>query len=146
MKLLLLLLVIAGPALAHPKLDKEVCEALTYLAPMHNLEIKRSIAIAFAESSFQNIISEDGTDYGYFQINKWTGQHFGIDMKRLMRDTWYQVGWHLTILDSKMHDCKHLGKDAWSCYHSKTPMFRTIYAARVNEIYKNLDERKICDD
>ncbi len=135
-----------GTAPAQPVLQapEELCKALRFLAPRYGLEIKRSLAIAHVESHYRNIVSKDGYDYGYFQINRWTAGHFNVNLKRLMNDVWYQTEAHLHILSVKIHECASLGSEAYSCYHSKTPHFRQTYAAKVNAIYKKLNVKEVC--
>lgn len=72
-------------------------------------------------------------DMGIAQINIKTAIDYGFDIKRLYdHDLEYALKAHLTILKSKIKMCKKLGADAWSCYHSKTPIHRLKYIKMVS--------------
>lgn len=114
-----------------------------------------SVAIAAQENSFKNrtveIISvrKETTclnkkcksqvykkriyDIGLYQINERTAKAYNCDVERLKVDIEYSVKCHFRILRSKMNQCKHLGEDSYSCYHSKTPEYREDYKEKVEK-------------
>lgn len=74
-------------------------------------------------------------DYSLAQISYKTAQAFKIDLKRIMVDLDYAVESGVIILKNKIKTCLFLGKDAWTCYHSKTESYRTIYKGLVLRYY-----------
>ena len=99
---------------------------------------KLSLAIAWVESSYRNVVSDDGQDLGYFQINRHTATIYGMDQTLLMQNIIYQAAGHFIILQDKLKHCAHLKQDAFSCYHSTTPKHRIPYAERVKKAYKQI--------
>jgi hypothetical protein len=67
------------------------------------------------------------TDIGVFQIHVDTATHYGFNAYRLANDMEYQVDSHMKVLKKKLKACRHLGDEAWSCYHSATPRLRKKY-------------------
>lgn len=107
-----------------------------------------SVAIAMQESSLKNrnryeygaeFLAENvrltrvATDIGLFQIHINTAKYYKIDIFKLKNDLDYAFYWHFKILSDKIKQCSRLGKDAWTCYHSKTPKFRKIYKQKVEK-------------
>jgi len=54
----------------------------------------------------------------------------------LRTDLEYATDFHFSLLKKKMNLCKNLGKDAWTCYHSKTEKHRLNYKNLVNRFCK----------
>lgn len=118
----------------------------------------RSVAIGMAENSFVNrsveiiTIRRETTcssiscevkerktvlhDVGLFQINDATAEEHNFDIEKLKIDWKYSVKCHFKVLKSKLKMCSYLGKNAWSCYHSKTEKYRVPYMKRINKLYK----------
>lgn len=109
----------------------------------------RTIAIIMQESGFRNIhvpgsvyvpkddITIEGLkDLGLYQMNVSTIQHYGFDPAKIIEDLEYATECHFKILKRKIKLCKNLGKDSWTCYHSKTPFYRENYKKLVNRYYR----------
>lgn len=72
-------------------------------------------------------------DMSMVQINIRTAVAYGLDIQRLYNhDLKYAIDSHFLILKDKMKQCEHLGDQAWSCYHSKTPKYRDRYVDLVS--------------
>lgn len=72
-------------------------------------------------------------DMGIAQINIGTAMAYKLDYERLFNlDTEYAIKCHFIILSDKMKMCAHLGKDAWTCYHSTTEHHRQRYKELVS--------------
>ena len=142
----------------NPSIDTEFAFELSNLlykkAKEYGTDPMVSVAIAMQESSLRNInrttqgyLEKDCdsthqksamcvvpvvTDIGIFQIHVYTAKNYGFNMESLMTDIEYQVDSHLKILKQKLKNCRHLGKEAWSCYHSTTPKYRLKYVKDVS--------------
>lgn len=113
----------------------------------------RSVAIAMQETSLnlklsriQNIIifNDDMTKWevirGYsdicmFQFHVNTIVNEKLDPIRLKTDINYCIDQHFKLMKKKIKVCGHLGGDAWTCYHSKTPRLRRRYKEDVERYY-----------
>lgn len=67
------------------------------------------------------------TDICMFQFHVDTIVRHNMDPIRLKNDITYCADWHFRLMKRKKRICKHLGKDSWTCYHSKTKVLRTHY-------------------
>jgi hypothetical protein len=114
-----------------PQGDPRVLELLAALLSYHSvldgdLDINLTIAIGMQESSLRMISTKK--DYGLFQIHHNTAKAYGLNIKRLKTDLYYNFRAHSRILKDKIKECHAAyGKLAWSCYHSKTPKYRLRY-------------------
>lgn len=105
-----------------------------------------SVAIAMQETSLRNINRKqtvivfeikDGvetfkyvrgsSDIGTFQFHADTIRRYNMDAVKLKNNIAYSVDQHFRLMKKKLKYCKHLGKDAWTCYHSRTPIYRKRY-------------------
>jgi hypothetical protein len=128
--------------LANP--PTELCEPLQYWDKYYNWDVNLSLAIAFVESSWRNIVSREGYDFGYYQIHAHTARIYGLHIPTLMSNIEYQTAAHIVILLDKMKHCSYLGEESWSCYHSVTPKHRHRYVKRVKKVYKILKKINPC--
>ena len=72
-------------------------------------------------------------DMSVAQINFNTAQAYGFDIPRLYKgDLDYALDCYMIILKDKIKMCPQLGNKAWSCYHSTTEEYRTIYVELVS--------------
>lgn len=118
------------------KAPQDLCEAIVAVGIHFGIkDPKLSLAIAYTESSYRNVVSADGRDIGYFQINRSTAVIYGMDQKKLLENLLYQTTAHFVILQDKLRLCAHLKEDAFSCYHSTTPKYREVYAKKVKHFY-----------
>lgn len=77
--------------------------------------------------------TEKAFDMSIAQININTAVGYGFDVQRLFKgDLEYALDCFMVILKDKIHMCPQLGRDAWSCYHSTTEQYRTIYVELVS--------------
>lgn len=116
-----------------------------------------SVAIAMQETSLRNINRQqtvivfevkDGvetfkyvrgsSDIGIFQFHADTIRKYNINAVKLKNDLAYSVDQHFRLMKKKLKYCKHLGKDAWTCYHSRTTIHRERYKEDVGR-YLNED-------
>ena len=107
----------------------------------------RSIAIAMQESSLRDIsrretvINKNGevksgyTDIGVWQFHSLTIKYFKLSVPRLLTDLRYATEQHVLLLSIKLRECAVRGKDAWGCYHSRTPKYFNKYVKQVNRYY-----------
>lgn len=131
-------------------------------AKQHQLDPWRSLAIAMQESSLRKTkrhstvivpvlkCNTQGrcqetlktirgiSDLGLFQLHADTIKHYQFDADKLTKDIDYMVKTHFIVLIDKIKQCKRLGPQAWSCYHSKTPVLRKRYIQKVNRYYKKV--------
>lgn len=76
---------------------------------------------------------EKAFDMSIAQINFNTAQGYGFDIPKLYKgDMDYALDCFMTVLGDKIRMCPHLGREAWSCYHSTTEQYRTIYVELVS--------------
>ena len=148
-----------------PKIDKDramrVSNAIYKSSQEFKIDPMISVAILFQENRFRSqhtwktkidvkedchkytctvITTEtkDLFDIGIAQININTAHWYGFDVDRLVNyDVEYAIHAHFKILKDKIEQCDHLGKDAWSCYHSTTQKFRVKY---ITDVGRYLDE------
>lgn len=78
------------------------------------------------------------TDVGWFQFHWDTIERMRLDPVRLKNDLIYATEWHIRLLRIKMDRCRHLGKEAWSCYHSATEKYRKAYIKKVEPYYRRI--------
>ena len=113
----------------------------------------RSVAIAMQETSLnlklsrkQNVIvfNDDMTAWevikGYsdicmFQFHVNTIVNEKLDPIRLKTDINYCTDQHFKLMKKKIKACKHLGDEAWTCYHSRTSRLRKRYKEDVERYY-----------
>jgi len=105
-----------------------------------------SVAIAMQETSLRNINrrqtvivfeKKDGvetfkyvkgsSDIGLFQFHAETIRRYKLDAVKLKNDIAYSVDQHFMLMKKKLKQCKYLKEEAWTCYHSRTPVFRKRY-------------------
>jgi hypothetical protein len=116
--------------------------------------ILRSVAIAMQETTLRNInrrqtvivfYFENGiekfkyvkgsSDIGTFQFHADTIRLYNMDAVKLKNNLAYSVDQHFMLMKKKLKYCKHLGADAWTCYHSRTAKFRKRYKEDVERYY-----------
>ena len=127
----------------------ELTRNLIFYSDKYKTDPLMSISIAMQESRlrpinkpFRTISSYNKTngylysDLSTFQIHIKTIKAMGFNYKRLLKDNKYAVECHIKILSMKLKECKRFGKDAFSCYHSKTPERRIAYAKLVRRFMK----------
>ena len=147
-----------------PKIDHawamDFSNHLHTYAKKYKLDPWRSLAIAMQESSLKQknrkvpvlIFTEKCSknrckrsykiirgisDIGLFQFHIGTVKYYKLDPLRLMDDLEYAVESHFKLLKKKIEKCKHLKSAAWSCYHSRSAMYRKKYITLVNRYYPN---------
>lgn len=82
-------------------------------------------------------------DAGIAQVNVNTAVHHGCNLEGLAgHDTREAIRCHSRVLRAKLDACRQLGVDAWSCYHSATPVFRLKYVADVKRWQRVLDAHR----
>lgn len=109
---------------------------------VHTYETSRDVIEECYETSCVKRVNElhEVVDIGVAQINVKTAVYNGFDLDRLYsHDLEYAIECHMFLLNKKMKLCKELGEEAWSCYHSKTPQFRTKYVEMVSRFLENDD-------
>lgn len=126
----------------NPKVDKKIAKKLSnYIrkyAFKYNMNPYRAVAVAMQESGYRNIVTKKDNkpfDLGIFQINISTAKEFNLNTKKIITDMEYAVKSYFIIMKNKKDICKKLKKDAWVCYHSKTPSLRERYKKLVNRYY-----------
>ena len=152
-----------------PKADKKWAMRLSnYLvryAKKYQLDPWRSLAIAMQESSLLSTkrystvmvpilncssrrdcntvykIINAISDIGIFQLHANTVKQYNFTPSRLEHDLEYMVKTHFIVLKDKIKQCKKYGVEAWSCYHSKTPVLRKRYIRHVNRYYIRRDHK-----
>ena len=70
---------------------------------------------------------EGYSDISIFQFHALTIKRLGLDPVKLKNNLEYAVEQHFKLMKKKLKICKHLGDEAWSCYHSTTPNLRKRY-------------------
>lgn len=117
-------------------------------------DVLRSVAIAMQETTLRNINRQQtiivfyfenkvekfkyvrgSSDIGTFQFHANTIKRYNMDAVKLKNNIEYSVDQHFLLMSKKLKYCKHLGKDAWTCYHSRTPVFRKRYKEDVERYY-----------
>jgi hypothetical protein len=77
---------------------------------------------------------EGYTDICMFQFHSRTIRNKKLDASKLHLNLEYCIEQHMKLLKSKTKICKkHLGNEAWSCYHSFTDEKRKIYQLKVEK-------------
>ena len=152
-----------------PRVDKpwamKFSNLLSKYGKKHKLDPWRSLAIAMQESSLHYtkryhtvVVPEHNcqsrstkpkykivralSDFGYFQLHASTVKQYKLSPERLLNDLDYMVKTHFLVLKDKIKMCKRLGDDAWSCYHSRTPVLRKRYIQKVGQYYPTNKENK----
>lgn len=129
-----------------PSINKSYAMYLSNLlhkyAKRYNQDPFISVAIAMQENQFRNthrkqqivVFEKDHyklfrgyTDICVYQIHLNTALNYNIDLVKLNKSLEYCVEQHFRILTDKKRMCKHLAKDAWTCYHSNTGVNRLHY-------------------
>jgi hypothetical protein len=134
---------------ADPEWALELTRNLLFYSKKYKTDPNISISIAMQESrlrpihrSFRIISSHNKkngflySDLSTFQIHIKTIKAMGLDYKRLLWDNRYAVESHVKILSMKIKECRRYGKEAFSCYHSKTEENRVSYAKLVKRFIK----------
>lgn len=126
----------------NPKVDKKLASKLSAFIHKYALVYKadpfRAVAVAMQESGYKNAVNKNTNktrDLGVFQINTKTAKDYKFDTYRLVSDPEYAVKAYFTVMSDKTRMCSKLKKDAWTCYHSKNPVFRKQYKKLVNRYY-----------
>lgn len=88
------------------------------------------------ENSFETV--EGFSDLSIFQFHVETIKYFDIDPIKLTNSLEYAVDTHYKILKYKQNICADLQKNAWACYHSKTPKYQKKYIKMVNRWYPKI--------
>jgi hypothetical protein len=102
---------------------------------VHTYEVERDVSESCHAASCIRQVTEhhEVVDLGIAQINVRTAAHYKFDLQRLYEhDMEYAIDCHMAVLGDKMKQCKHLGNDSWSCYHSVTPKHRIKYIKMVS--------------
>jgi hypothetical protein len=146
-----------------PNINRNWAAKFAQLIATHSLDsgldAHRAVAIAMQESSLREIhrtvttmktatVCDSAgcvvinrkkisyTDYGIFQFHVRTVENSGFDLQRLKdHDLEYAVKRYFDLMSEKLRMCRHLGDDAWTCYHSTTPALRNRYKKLVNRYY-----------
>ncbi|PIQ43591.1 MAG: hypothetical protein COV52_07985 [Gammaproteobacteria bacterium CG11_big_fil_rev_8_21_14_0_20_46_22] len=151
-----------------PKWAMNLSNALIKHAKQYNMDPWLSLAIAMQESGLRNIhrnnktivfkehceqgkpcektydIVEGHSDITVFQLHVNTIINYGIDPLRLTQDLDYLVDWHYRILKRKQQECRSYEREAWACYHSRTPVLHQRYVKQVAQYYHG--EKTITND
>lgn len=131
----------------NPSMDKKLAlrlsNAIHNNVKLHGLDPYRAVAIAMQESSLRRVHrrnkSGDITDIGMFQVHVNSVAIYNLDIQRLVNhDLDYTTKAYTTIMKEKLQICKHLGDEAWSCYHSGTRKYRKKYVKAVNRWYRRI--------
>lgn len=152
-----------------PKWAMDLSNSLIKHAKQYHMDPWLSLAIAMQESGLRDIhrnnktivfkehceknkpckksyvIVEGHSDITVFQLHVNTIINYGIDPLRLTQDMDYLVDWHYRILKRKQHECRSYGREAWACYHSRTPVLHQRYVQQVAQYYhgdKNITNDK----
>jgi len=72
-------------------------------------------------------VSKGVSDVCMFQFHVNTILDYKIDPIKLRDDINYCVSWHFKLMRIKRKECKSLGHESWSCYHSNTKVLREHY-------------------
>ncbi len=70
---------------------------------------------------------EGYSDISLFQFHARTIRLEKLDPVKLKNDLEYSVEQHFKLMKKKLRICKHLGEEAWTCYHSRTNLLRKRY-------------------
>jgi hypothetical protein len=111
-----------------------------------------SVAIIMQESAFQDVHTEFAgidtltarpahvvKDLGIAQLNWGTVLEFRCDARKLLdHDLDEAIRCHSLVLHAKLILCSDLGRDAWSCYNSKSAVPRREYARAVRRWLKKM--------
>ena len=133
--------------------DKEawnLATALVKYSPRPHI----SVALTFQESSIRNIIGRKKNgqilDVGYFQITIAYLKRHNIKVSDVLNNLDLAAKIHSKILKDKIRICSYKRvmkkfdipskKEAWSCYHSVTPKYRTKYVRLVSRHAKGFVE------
>jgi len=76
---------------------------------------------------------EGYSDISLFQFHAVTIRREGLDPVRLKNNLEYAIEQHFKLMKKKLKICKHLGDEAWTCYHSRTPRLRKRYKEDVEK-------------
>ncbi len=132
-------------------------------AKKYELDPMISIAIAMQESSLRQInrrqsvlVPKEACDefgecvvefekiVGYSDLSIWqfhveTLEAYNIDPVEVHTNLEYATDFHFKLLKKKIKMCKHLGDEAWTCYHSATERFRKKYKDDVGRYLEGAD-------
>lgn len=111
------------------KLAKHMC---VYFKDQAMLE--RAISISYLESTWRNVVSQYGEDYGVFQFSEDTIADLGLDKNYLMLSLFYQFHTFNRFMERKLHYC-YKRKVPEACWHSVTPKFHKPYARKYKAIH-----------
>ena len=118
----------------------------------------RSVAIAMQETSLRNVDRKQtiivfdkkciegkceetfryvrgSSDISIFQFHTLTIKRYNMDAVKLKNNLEYAVDKHFMLMKKKLKYCKHLGDEAWTCYHSRTSKFRKRYKEDVERYF-----------
>jgi len=102
----------------------------------HSIKIKQKKGYRYQKKCRPSYHLVKGySDLTIFQFHLHTILAHHLDPLKLHTDLAYAVKSHYELLKLKIKRCENLGKDAWSCYHSKTPFRRERYVKLVNRYY-----------
>lgn len=103
----------------------QLARSLFYWSTVYHVDPFVSVAIGFQESSLiPGRVGPTG-DLGVFQIHGRTIKNYHLSTARLKTDIDYMVMAHMVIMADKMRECHDI--NAYSCYHSFTPVHRRQY-------------------
>lgn len=97
--------------------------------------LERAISISYLESTWSNVISKNGQDFGVFQFSADTIADLGLDKNYLMLNLFYQFHSFSRFMELKLHYC-YKRKVPEACWHSVTPKFHKPYAKKYRAIHK----------
>lgn len=113
---------------------REYATRIAQYSEKHNQDPFLVLAIARQESGLDHTVVNRG-DYGLFQFHVDTMKYLNMDPNLVTTDLDYTFIWFFKILEMKQKVCRKHQKEAWSCYHSKTPRFRKKYVKDVMRYY-----------
>lgn len=107
---------------------------------LRDIHRKHTIIIFYEQCQGKKCIAHyryvDGySDLTVFQFHTRTIVGYQLDPVKLSNNLDYAVQEHFLLLREKMKQCEDLGAEAWTCYHSKTPIFREQYEKLVDRYY-----------
>lgn len=123
-----------GKQKTNNKLSKYLCVYFTDTQMM-----KRAIAISYLESTWSNIKSKSGDDYGLFQFHTQTITDMGLDSRYLMLNLFYQFDTFERFMKHKLDMCKHKAIPE-ACWYSATPNKHNEYAKKYTAIMQIINK------
>lgn len=123
-----------GKQKTNSELSKYLCVYFTDIQMM-----KRAIAISYLESTWRNIKSKSGDDFGVFQFHTQTIKDMGLDSRYLMLNLFYQFETFERFMKHKLAMCKHKAVPE-ACWYSATPHRHNKYAKKYTAIMQIINK------